>query len=99
VLFLAENIILASDIVFIRVFKVTSIIITINVVVVVVELLETWHIISTVLDVAGCFAHPRIEWLDEGLARKLDTVVKASYVVSFVKRIFKPVKGSDLDAI
>jgi hypothetical protein len=53
-------------------------------VVAIIEFLETWHVVDVVVTVLRAtvrFAHTRIEWRDEGLARELNGMIEASDMV------------------
>jgi hypothetical protein len=71
----------------------------VNHVVVMVKVLETRDVAITILKTVLCFAHTRVEWLDERLAGELDSVIEASDVVGFLKGVLEFVEGSYLDVI
>jgi hypothetical protein len=68
-------------------------------VIIMIEVLETWHVVITVPKTTLCFAHTRIEWLDVGLAGELDSIIEASDVVTFIKGVIESVEGSCLNLI
>jgi hypothetical protein len=70
-------------------------------VIVIIEVLEIWYVTITILETAICrrFVHTRVEWLDEGLAGELDSMIEASNVVSFFKGVLEGVKGGCLNII
>jgi len=68
-------------------------------VVVMVEVLKIWVVVITAIGTTVSFAHTRIERLDKGLARELDSMVEALDMVGFIKGVLEFVEGSCLDVI
>jgi hypothetical protein len=63
------------------------------------EVLKGWRAMIATLGTAVCLTHTCIERFDECLARKLNGMVEAADVVSFIKGVLQFIERSYLDVV